>query len=193
MLAADALYRDNLILRAGYDRLASLFGVKRRAAIDRMKSLENIGVLVKQRGGGGRAENGRGYVNIWKLDLDRLRSTQNKGAANDKVYGAPEQYEGCSETTEKVQPAAQDQLSQVNPKEDSKRGPASPAPAAQGGGGPMPPDPRDLLKPWVNNYEAPEKCTADRLRQMRVQFAIADQSVRNHPGSLVEFPQEGGF
>jgi hypothetical protein len=192
ILASDALYRGELVIKAGYDRLASLFGVSRRAAINRMQSLEKIGVLEKLRGGGGRAENGRGYVNIWKLNLEALKPTQNKGAVCDTVKGAVDQHQGCSQMAARVQPVAQDQLSQLHPKEELKRGPASPAPAAQGGGGLMPPDPRDQLKPWVNHYDGPEQCRAARLGQMRTQFAIEAQRSRNHPQKPVQFKSEGG-
>jgi len=71
---ADGLYRHDLRIKMGIQRLANSLGLQRRATINRIHSLEQTCVILKERGGGGRYENGKGRINIWRLDLDTLRN-----------------------------------------------------------------------------------------------------------------------
>lgn len=193
MLAAAALYRHELIIVAGFNRLATLFGVCRRQAINRMRALERKGVLHKSRGGGGRFENGKGRVNIWELDLDRLRQPTGNGEARCTVKGEADAREGCNADAPTVKPIAQDPTLPTDPKKEIKRGPASPAPAARGGGGTMPRDLPDPIRPWVNPYANPEQQRAARLAQLRAQMAIAEKQIQAAPPRPVQFPTEGGI
>ncbi len=191
-LAADALYRHELIIVAGFDRLAMLFGVCRRQAINRMRALERKGILNKSRGGGGRFENGKGRVNIWELDLDRLRKPTGNGETGCTVMGEAEAREGCNGDAPTVKPVAQDPTVPTHPKKESKRGPASPAPAARGGGGTMPRDLPDPIRPWVNQYADPGQQRAARLAQLRAQAVLAEKRNQAAPGEPVQFSPEGG-
>jgi len=144
-----------------------------------MQSLESAGVLTIVRAGGGRAENGMGYVNKWRLDVNRLLPTQNKGDADGTVKDVDDRLQGCRETTPTVQPVAQDQISSTTQKEITNHGAASPAPAAQGGGGSMPPSVRDLVKPWIHGSERADVRRAKRLKKIEADLKFAEEKHRN--------------
>ncbi len=204
---ADGLYRHELRITLSIQRLADALGLGRRATFDRIHSLERTGVIINERSGGGRYENGRGRLNVWRLNLDALRnqalakaeklesSTENKGTeSTDKgavgctVMSAAEQRQGCSRPTTTVQPTAQDQVSPI-PQEKKTNGIARPRHPK--GGGTMPRYNLNDLRPWVNQHDAPPKIRADRLTQMRMQLAHAEDKARKSPKPLVDSATEG--
>ena len=205
---ADGLYRHNLRITMSIQRLADSLRLGRRATIDRIHSLEQSGAIIKERGGGGRYENGKGRTNIWRLDLDVLRNqavvntekfkfnTKNKaadpineGAVDCTVYSAVEQRQGCTLPTATVQPTAQDQVSPI-PQKKNPNGIARPRHPE--GGGSMPPryNPNDL-RPWANRFDAPKQTRADRLTQMRMHFAHEAESASKSTKSLIDSSKEG--
>mgnify|MGYP003112541078 CR=1 FL=1 len=159
LMMADGLYRYTLQIIMGIERLQTALGLGRRATIARIRSLENSGAIVKVRGGGGRSETGKGYVNIWNLDLDALRlqaldreaddpdtPTQSgvnetatsppksisKGADSCTVNGAWNQPQGCGIPTATVQQTAHDPISPTTPKKESNKESAAIAADIQG-------------------------------------------------------------
>lgn len=204
---ADGLYRHELRITLSIQRLANALGLGRRATIDRIHSLEQTGVILKERGGGGRYENGKGRVNVWRLDLETLRNqalakaeylesntetiaseSTDKGAVGCTVKGAVEQHQGCSRPTATVQPTAQDQVSPI-PQEKKTNGIVRPRHPK--GGGTMPKYNPNDLRPWANRFDAPKQTRADRLKQMRMQIAHGEDKVRKSPKHLVHSTAEG--
>ncbi|MBL4698923.1 MAG: winged helix-turn-helix domain-containing protein [Phycisphaerales bacterium] len=204
---ADGLYRHELRITLSHQRLANALGLGRRATIDRIHSLEGTGVILKERGGGGRYENGKGRINVWRLDLDALRNqalakaeklesnTENnapesidKGAVGCTVKGAVEKHQGCSGATATVQPTAQDQVSPI-PQEKKTNGIARPRHLR--GGGTMPIYNPNDLRPWANRFDAPKQTRANRLKQMRMQLAHSEDSARNTSKSVIHSTTEG--
>lgn len=204
---ADGLYRHELRITLSIQRLADALGLGRRATIDRIHSLEQTGVILKERGGGGRYENGKGRVNIWRLDLETLRNqaltkaeclesnTENstsestdKGAVGCTVKVAVEQHQGCSRPTATVQPTAQDQVSPI-PQEKKTNGITRPRPPK--GDGTMPRYNPNDLRPWANRFDAPVQIRADRLTQMRMHFKHDEEIARKSRKFLVDSTTEG--
>lgn len=193
LAAVDGLDRRKLVITAAYSRIAGQLGLKRRATITRMNVLESMGVLVKQRGGGGRYENGRGRVNQWYLDLDSLGSfkrTPKKGAAGDTLEGAADctvkgavrRHQGCSGTIPRVQRTAQDQSlpshqekkSNVRAEQSTQMATAPPAATDNAAAAALPAASRrrraaDEVRPWVNRFASPECSQEERLELLRAQ------------------------
>tara|TARA_R110002073_G_scaffold104622_4_gene236497 strand:- start:152448 stop:152951 length:504 start_codon:yes stop_codon:yes gene_type:complete len=151
-----------------------------------MKSLEQSGVLTKVRGGGGRYENGKGRVNIWRLDVEALKkqaevkadqleaNEQNepikipeKGAASCTGKGAANTHQGCNKPTATVQSDAHDPILPIS-QEKKTNGIARPSHPR--GGGSMPKHNLNELRPWVNKYDAPKQSRASKLKQMHMQL-----------------------
>ncbi len=205
LMMADGLYRHDLRIRIGFQRLADLLGLGRRATIDRVRSLETTGVIRLERSGGGRNEAGKGITNVWVLDLDTLRlqtlartlesevnvtePDTTKGAVNCEVYsaadntdnGAEKPQHGCSPATPRVQPTAHDPVSPQPPKEETNHDQTDQSSQES--------DvnihrrrtcPKEVL-PWVNRYAGPEQTKADRLEQLRAQVNQVEKSARTQP------------
>ncbi len=178
-MMADAMDRNTLEIRIGMDRLAELLGVMRRAAVYRVRRLEQTGVIERLRRGGGRSESGKGYVNAWRLSLERL-IPENKGAtgctvkgakgeADCTLKGATEQRQECNEATGRVQSVAPDQKNQ-NTQKEKQRAATPPPPAKHGGAS----SPREPSGQWVN----PEASRADREAQRRQQLRLQVKSLQ---------------
>ncbi|MCC5822626.1 MAG: Lrp/AsnC family transcriptional regulator [Phycisphaerales bacterium] len=193
LFAADGLNRYDLRITMGFDRLAGLLGLKRRAAIDRMRALERTGVVVIERAKGGRYENGRGRVNVWRLDLESLSSpdppnqhpaAKGKGAADCTVNGAArhtdngavQRREGRSLTTPTVQPAAPDPSSSKLIQEKNPMGDAARQPAASGPADATPGEDAAAAAGTTRASQKPTADPADRRRPWTKRFASADQN-----------------
>lgn len=204
---ADGLYRHNLRITMSIQRLADSLRLGRRATIDRIHSLEQSGAIIKERGGGGRYENGKGRINAWRLDLDVLRNQAvvvsekielnsknkaadsiDKGAMDCTVNSAVEQRQGCTLPTATVQPTAQDQ---VSPKPQEKKTNRIARPRHPEGGGTMPKYNPNDLRPWVNQHDAPKKSRANRLKQLQMVLAHDEDKARKSPKHLVDSATEG--
>lgn len=206
LMMADGLYRDDLRFRIGFQRLADLLGLGRRATIERVKSLEKTGVIHKIRGGGGRNEAGKGITNIWVLDLEALRQqalarepeSENieterhppNGAADCTGNGAGNQHQGCSPATPTVQPTAHDPTSPTPPIEETKKEHSVCAADDEVQIHRRRVCPTNVL-PWVSRYDGPKGTRANRLKQLRAQAQHVEKSARNHPQNTVEFSKEG--
>tara|TARA_R110002072_G_scaffold42064_12_gene118127 strand:+ start:77569 stop:78348 length:780 start_codon:yes stop_codon:yes gene_type:complete len=219
LMMTDGLFRDTLQIIMGIERLQTALGLGRRATIDRIRSLENSGAIVKIRGGGGRSESGKGYVNIWNLDLDALRMqaldrepddpdtpTQSgvnetatsppksisKGADSCTVNGAWNQPQGCGIPTATVQQTAHDP---ITPKKESNK--ESAAIAADIQGKQSRPSIRqrrkypDHLIPWVNRYDGPKQSRANRLDQIHAQLALDEENARQKSKNQLDSSKEG--
>jgi predicted transcriptional regulator len=145
---ADGLNRQTLLISMGGDRLAEMLGLKRRQAIRRLRSLESTGVIVPIRQGGGRAEDGRGYVNTWKLDLERLRGTP-KGVTEGTDCDVSEQTEGRPSRDPRVSQDAPDSTLQ----DPQEKNPSGGSPLA--GGASDPPRDPGRRRPYVNRHASP--------------------------------------
>jgi hypothetical protein len=156
---ADGLNRQNLVISMGGDRLAEILGLKRRQAVRRLRSLEATGVIVPIRQGGGRAENGRGYVNMWKLDPERLRGLP-RGVSEGTDSDVPEETEGRHLGTERVSQDAPDTSLQ----EPQEKNPSGGSPLA--GVASEPPRAPDRRRPYVNRHAPPDVQRIQVLEQL---------------------------
>jgi predicted transcriptional regulator len=110
---ADGLNRQTLVISMGGDRLAEMLGLKRRQAVRRLRSLEATGVIVPIRQGGGRAEDGRGYVNTWKLDPERLRGTSEGVSPRARIAMSRRRQKGALQGTQECRRMRPTQLSKI--------------------------------------------------------------------------------
>ena len=208
---ADGLYRKDLTIRIGIQRLADALGLGRRATIDRVRSLEQSGAIHLIRGGGGRSESGRGITNVWALNvkelkqqaLDREAATlghtqpphHQYDAGDCTLKGEAEQSQGCRNPASRVQPAAHDPISPIPPREESKKENAINEACIQSKKSRPPIRQRrsrpDGLNPWVNHYDGPKQSRADRLSQMRAQIAQAEKMARQRAHDPVDSTTEG--
>jgi len=162
---ADGLDRYLMVITMGRERLASALALRPRAAIKRLRALEATGVIVPLRTGGGRAENGRGYVNTWGLALERL-IVEEKDATEHAGKGAVEPPHGRTRAAGRAQLTTQDQPLQSSQKKNSSGSP----PAAPGSSG-LPLGDPDAVRPWINPH-APEHVRVEqRRRHLRATLA----------------------
>jgi hypothetical protein len=122
LVLAGALNRYTLEITVSYDAIAKMLGLKRRATVSRMQSLERTGVIQKTRCGGGRSESGKGYTNTWVLVPSMLIQTTNQsdelsngvclenGAQHNTFKGAPKLHQGCSEPSQRVYSSAHNRI-----------------------------------------------------------------------------------
>ena len=203
LMMVDGLYRDDLRIIMGISRLADSIGIGRSAAFDRIKSLESTGVIVKIRGGGGRSESGKGYVNVWEFRPEVLiEQAQYRGRLGDKGTGT-ETVKGTESTKQasgsepsRVRGPAHDPTLPISPtKEPNKE-------CAAGAAGDQDPELRTpvrhkrtlptLVRPWVNRADAPAMCRADRLKQIRAQLEASEKkSLAHRPPHPVHSNTEG--
>lgn len=182
----DAVNRRTLEIRIGMDRLAALLGVQRRAAVLRVRALEATGVIVPTRTGGGRAENGRGYLNAWTLDLARLRGDRDErprapsGAARAEPIPVDPPRQPCSEPAARAQPVAQDSMV---PKVSMKKLEAAAPPAAEGVGASAE---AEACRPWINPESHPDE-RANAARQ-KLRMMLEDLKKRDAAAAGAEPP-----
>lgn len=117
------LNRYTLEIEVSYEQIADALQLGRRATQKRMKALENSRVLLQVRGGGGRSQSGRGYCNVWSLNLAALeqplhltpqdvdnppiqQNPCNQGEDDITVKGVIEQHQGRTQATPRAQPGA---------------------------------------------------------------------------------------
>ena len=181
MMMVDGLYRDNLKIIIGISRLADSLGLGRSATMARIRSLESTGAIVKLRGGGGRAENGKGYVNVWEFRPDELVSqsmrrgrNESKGTESHTVKGAWNEPQGSGSDETRVREPAHDPTLPISPTEETNIDCAAIAADDQDEGLRVPVRHKRTLpkqlRPWVNRADAPSVCKADRLKQMQAHF-----------------------
>lgn len=63
----------DLPIRQHYKTIAQWLGIEVRTAKYRIKKLEDLGILIPTRTGGGRDQHGRGFCNGWRFDFDALK------------------------------------------------------------------------------------------------------------------------
>ncbi|MCA9276851.1 MAG: Lrp/AsnC family transcriptional regulator [Phycisphaerales bacterium] len=186
LMMVDGLYRDNLKIIIGISRLADSLGLGRSATIDRIRSLESTGVIVKLRGGGGRSESGKGYVNVWEFRPEVLiQQAQHRGRVGDnstvsqtvKDMESTDQASGLEPA--RVRESAHDPTLPTPPKEESNKEGAAIAAGDQEQGLRIPVRHKRTLpfqvRPWVNRADSPKMSRADRLVQMREQLKLSDK------------------
>lgn len=202
---ADGLNRYDLRITMSIDRISQALGLARSTTFERIRSLESTGVIVKTRGGGGRAENGRGYVNTWNLIPGVLRDQARmnadtlpegaKGPDTRTDKGPSEQGQGSGLRSATVQPTGHDSTSSSLPKkeikEDTEIAPQSPsdrqskAPNHQRRR--QPPG----IIPWANPLDDPRQWKANRLQQIRARLNYANKLARKTKPNPVHSAKEG--
>lgn len=186
LMMVDGLYRDDLRIIIGISRLADSIGIGRSAAFDRIKSLESTGVIVKIRGGGGRSESGKGYVNVWDFRPDVLiEQAQHRGRLGGKGT-VPETVKGTESTDQesgsepaRVREPAHDPTLPISPTKEPNKECAANAADDQDQGLRTPVRHKRTLptqvRPWVNRADAPSMSRADRLKQIRAQLEASEK------------------
>lgn len=198
-MMADGLYRDDLTIRIGFQRLANSLGLGRRATIDRVRSLEKTGAISLKRGGGGRTESGRGITNIWVLEVQAIKQQaldrenaapelcttllDTNGAENCTANSADNQHQGCSITTATVQKTTHDPISPIPPKKETKKEETTLSESSLKETFKAPIRRKRYqpagLNPWVNRFDGPKQTRANRLDQIRDQLAQSEKHLGN--------------
>lgn len=137
---AHGIMRTDLTMRLHYTTIARWLGIEIRTAKYRVKHLEELGILIPTRTGGGRDIHGYGYSNEWRFDFEALKalseldeqtkSTPPKGdtdctlkdakheqsrVQSADTKGDTEQQEGCNPTTRRVIQVAHNPMVPMEP------------------------------------------------------------------------------
>ncbi|MBO6740610.1 MAG: hypothetical protein JJ916_12195 [Phycisphaerales bacterium] len=203
LMMVDGMFRDNLKIIIGISRLADSLGLGRSATIARIRSLESTGAIVKLRGGGGRSESGKGYVNVWEFRPDVLiEQAQHRGRVGDKgtvsqtVKGADSTDQASGFEPSRVREPAHDPTLPISPTKEPNKECAAGAADDQDQGLRTPVRHKRTLpkqlRPWVNRADAPAQSRADRLNQIKAQLGVDGKKTLARGTPLaVQFTKEG--